>query len=109
MSKLVIALLAFALAGVSCNALAVPDIQTAEGRSQERLRLDAERKVIDAKLDAQDRDCQTRFVVTSCREAVRLELIKSQDSLRRQEGILNRLDRQAAAAKQQRKLEEKQR
>ena len=97
-------LFAVSMAGLAC---AAPDIQTAEGRSQERLRLETERSVNDAKLAVQDRECQTRFIVTSCREAVRLERIKSQDALRRQEGILNRLDRQAAAAKQQRKLEEK--
>ncbi|MEY4294500.1 MAG: hypothetical protein RLY82_188 [Pseudomonadota bacterium] len=107
MFKFWMALPSLAFAGLAFNALAAPDIQTAQGRHQERLRLEVERKVIDAKLDAQDRECQTRFIVTSCREAVRLERIQSQDALRRQEGILNRLDRQAAAAKQQHKLEEK--
>jgi colicin import membrane protein len=106
MIKFWLALCAFGFVGFVCAAV---DIQTAEGRSQERLRIEAERKVNDARLDAQDRECQARFIVTSCREAVRLERIKSQDALRRQEGILNRLDRQAAAAKQQRKLEDKQR
>ncbi len=84
-----------------------PDIQTPEGREQERQRIESERDASIAVFEAQDRECQTRFIVTSCREKVRLERIRSQDAFKRQEAILSKLDRQAAAAKQQQKIEEK--
>ncbi|MDI9334795.1 MAG: hypothetical protein QM533_10505 [Cytophagales bacterium] len=96
---------AFGMTMVACAAAA--EIDTPEGRSLERERIAAERSSIEATLDAKDRECQTRFVVTSCRNQVRLERIRSLDELKRQEGILNKLDRQAAAAKQLQKLDEK--
>jgi hypothetical protein len=83
------------------------DIQTPEGRDQERQRIETERSAADLKFEAQDRECQTRFIVTSCRNNVRLERMRSNDGFKRQESILNRLDHQAAAAKQQKKLEDK--
>ena len=100
------ALVALSMAGAS-SAFAAPDIETQQGRDEERIRIEAQRSDADSKFDAQDRECQTRFVVTSCRNNVRLEKIRSQDAFKRQESILNKLDRQAAAAKQQKKMDEK--
>ena len=89
------------------SSFANPDIQTPDGRSQERQRIESQRSIADAEFDARDQECQTRFIVTSCRNQVRLDRIRSQDEFRRQESILNRLDRQAAALKQQQKVDEK--
>jgi hypothetical protein len=99
--------LALACLLISGAVFSEPDIQTPNGRDQERQRIEVERSAATRQFDAQDRECQTRFVVTSCRNAVRLERMRSDDGLKRQESILNRLDHQAAAAKQQKKLEEK--
>lgn len=88
-------------------AFVAPDIQTAEGRGLEHARLESERTAINSKFDALDRECQTRFVVTSCREDVKVQRIRGLDALTRQETILNDMDRKAAAAKQQKKLDEK--
>jgi colicin import membrane protein len=97
----------WALLLASGTALAEADIQTAAGRSQERQRIEAERNFANAQFDARDAECQARFVVTSCRSQVRLERIRSDGEFKRQESILIRLDRQAAAARQQQKLDEK--
>ncbi len=100
-------LLALCLTFAINIAFAAPDIQTTEGRGLERARLETERTGINSKFDAQDRECQTRFVVTSCREDVKVQRIRSLDALTRQEAILNDIDRKATAAKQQQKLDEK--
>ena len=88
-------------------AFAAPDIETPEGRGLERTRLESERTAANRKFDALDLECQTKFVVTSCREDVKVQRIRSLDTLIRQETILNDMDRKAAAAKQQKKLDEK--
>ena len=88
-------------------AFAAPDIETTEGRGLERVRLESERTAASRKFDALDLECQTKFVVTSCREDVKVQRIRSLDTLIRQETILNDMDRKAAAAKQQKKLDEK--
>lgn len=103
MKKLIVLCLAFFIS----IAFAAPDIQTAEGRDLEHARLELERTAINSKFDALDRECQTRFVVTSCREDVKAQRTRGLDALTRQETILNNLDRKAAAAKQQKKLDEK--
>ncbi len=92
---------------VANAAFAAPDIQTNEGRALEHARIESERTEINRKFDAQDIECQTRFVVTSCRNEVKLQRTRSLDVLTRQETILNTIDRKAAAAKQQQKLDEK--
>jgi len=88
-------------------AFAVPDIETAEGRGLEHARLESERTAINSKFDKQDLECQTRFVVASCRDGVKVQRSRSLDVLARQEAVLNNIDRKAAAAKQQKKLDEK--
>ena len=103
MKKLIVLCFAF-----STNIMfATPDIQTAEGRGLEHARLESERKAINSKFDALDLECQTRFVVTSCREDIKVQRIRGLDALTRQETILNNIDRKAASAKQQHKLDEK--
>lgn len=89
------------------SAFAAPDLETQQGRDQERTRIEAERNAADTKFEDQDRECQTRFIVTSCRNNARLERIRTQDELKRQEGILSRLDRRDAAARQQQKIDAK--
>ncbi len=91
----------------SAHLFAAPDIQTSEGRGLERARIASERAVLNSKFDAQDQECLTRFIVTSCRDEVRLQRIRSLDPLNRQEAILNDIDRKATAAKQQQKLDDK--
>lgn len=91
----------------SSLAFAAPDIETQQGRDQERTRIEAERSAADAKFEVQDRECQTRFIVTSCRNSVRLDRLRTHDELKRQEVILNRLDRRDAAARQQQKIDAK--
>jgi hypothetical protein len=88
-------------------AWAQPDIETPQGRSIERQRIETQRIRSNSVFDARDAECKTRFVVTSCRSQVRFERIRAEDEFKRQEAILNRLDRQVAAAKQLKKLEEK--
>ena len=100
-------LIALCLAFSTNIVFAAPDIQTVEGRDLERARLESERTVINSQFDALDRECQTRFVVTSCREDVKVQRIRGLDALTRQETILNNMNRKAAAAKQQQKLDEK--
>ncbi|MEN9587010.1 MAG: hypothetical protein RIT15_585 [Pseudomonadota bacterium] len=84
-----------------------PDIQTAEGRGLERARLESERTAIHSKFETLDRECQTRFVVTSCRDDIKLQRTRDLDALTRQESVLNEMDRKVAAAKQQQKLDDK--
>ena len=103
MKKLIVLCFAFSTSIIS----AAPDIQTAEGRGLEHARLESERTAINSKFDALDLKCQTRFVVTSCREDVKVQRIRGLDALTRQETILNDIDRKAAAARQQQKLDEK--
>ncbi len=103
MKNLIVLCLAFSTSII----FAAPDIQTAEGRGLEHARLESERTAINSKFDALDLECQTRFVVTSCREDVKVKRIRGLDALTRQETILNNMDRKAAAARQQQKLDEK--
>jgi len=87
--------------------LSAADIQTAEGRGLERARIEAEKTALNNKFDGLDRECQTKFVVTPCTEDVKLQRMRELDVLTRQELILSRLERRAAAAKQQQKLDDK--
>jgi colicin import membrane protein len=91
----------------AASAFGAPDIETQQGRDVERTRIELERTAAEAKFEEQDLECKTRFVVTSCRNNVRLERMRSQDAFKRQEAILNKLDRQAAAVRQQQKIDEK--
>ncbi len=88
-------------------AWAAPDIQTPEGRSQERTRLDLERETLEKQFNAADLECQTRFVVTACRDDVKLKRTRAMDELTRQENILSTMERREAAAKRLQKLDDK--
>ena len=92
---------------LAVTAWSAADIQTAEGRSEERARISSERAALGQKFDAQDRECQTRFVVTSCRDEVKLQRTRALDELTRQDNVLNIMERKEASARQQKKLDEK--
>ena len=95
------------IAFVSNVAFSAPDIQTPGGRGLERTRLESERAAINSKFELLDRECQTRFIVTSCRDDIKLQHTRDLDALTRQESVLNEMDRKVAAAKQQQKLDDK--
>jgi len=109
-SLMVLACVWIATGAASCLAQTVvnlaSDIQTPLGRDQERQRIEAERSALNAKFDAADAECKTRFIVTSCVNDVKRQRNVQLDELKRQENILNRLDNKAAAIKEQQKIEE---
>lgn len=66
-------------------------------RQAQRLRITQERERQDALYGAAERMCYQRFAVNDCLHAARLQRRAALDELRRQEVILNDLDRQAQA------------
>ena len=84
-----------------------PNIETAQGRNAERTRIANERMMHISQFDERERLCQSKFLVTSCLNEVKLARTRTLDRLTREEAVLNRMDRQQAAAQRQQRLDEK--
>jgi hypothetical protein len=70
-------------------------------------RIKSERAAATARFEAQERDCQTRFVVTSCIDAARKEERATLTRLRHEEIVLDEARRRDAAAQRARATESK--
>ncbi|MEQ1683455.1 MAG: hypothetical protein ABL916_07375 [Burkholderiaceae bacterium] len=66
--------------------------------SQERARISSERAAAQAAFVSRERDCQNSFVVTSCVETARRDLREVMLRLRRQEAVLDEMQRRERAA-----------
>ena len=66
--------------------------------SQERARISSERAAAQSAFVSRERDCQNSFVVTSCVETARRDLREVQLRLRRQEAVLDEMQRRERAA-----------
>lgn len=66
--------------------------------AQERARISSERAAAQSAFVSRERDCQNSFVVTSCVETARRDLREVQLRLRRQEAVLNEMQRRERAA-----------
>jgi colicin import membrane protein len=66
--------------------------------AQERARIGSERAAAQSAFVSRERDCQNSFVVTSCVETARRDLREVQLRLRRQEAVLNEMQRRERAA-----------
>ena len=74
---------------------------SAEGvgtEAQERARITAERATAQAAFGSRERDCQNSFVVTPCVETARRDLREVMLRLRRQEAVLDEMQRRERAA-----------
>jgi len=70
----------------------------AASADEERERLRVERVKVEADFAAKERECQKRFVVTSCVDRARRERRQDMDSLRKQQEVLDEADRKQRAA-----------
>jgi colicin import membrane protein len=66
--------------------------------AEERARISSERAAAQSAFVSRERDCQNSFVVTSCVETARRDLREVQLRLRRQEAVLNEMQRRERAA-----------
>lgn len=66
--------------------------------AQERARISSERAAAQSAFVSRERDCQNSFVVTSCVETARRDLREVLLRLRRQEAVLNEMQRRERAA-----------
>jgi colicin import membrane protein len=66
--------------------------------AEERARIGSERAAAQSAFVSRERDCQNSFVVTSCVETARRDLREVQLRLRRQEAMLNEMQRRERAA-----------
>jgi hypothetical protein len=66
--------------------------------AQERARISSERAAAQSAFVSRERDCQNSFVVTSCVETARRDLREVQLRLRRQEAVLDEMQRRERAA-----------
>jgi hypothetical protein len=73
----------------------------------ERARIARERGAVEADYAARQRDCENRFVVTSCVEAARAGRRQAMDSLRQQEQVLEDAERKQRAAERAELIERK--
>ncbi len=73
----------------------------------ERLRINAQRTRLEADFGLESAACHQKFLVNRCLDGIKLRRRETLADLRRQEIALNALDRQAKAAGQIRKTEEK--
>lgn len=74
---------------------------SAEGvgtEAQERARITAERAAAQSAFESRERDCQNSFVVTPCVETARRDLREVMLRLRRQEAVLDEMQRRERAA-----------
>lgn len=94
---------------VAAQEMAVPEsLQTAPWQAQdERLRIQNARRQVQAEAEQANAACYQKFAVSDCLRAVRAKNRPVLDALRRQEIILNDLERQAKAIEALRKIEEK--
>jgi colicin import membrane protein len=84
-------LLVVALSGLSAASFAASD-------AEERARIASERNEANATFARQQRECQQRFVVTSCVEAARAEQRGTLARLRREQSVLDEAQRRQRAA-----------
>lgn len=77
--------------------------------SAERARIARERADVEARFQAQRRECETRFAVTACVDDARAEHRQALQRLRREEGVLDEAQRRQRAAARLAGIEEKQR
>lgn len=75
----------------------------------ERARIVRERNEAQSRFEQQQRECAQRFAVTSCVEEARAEHRQTLLTLRRQEGVLDQIQRQQRAAARLAAIEERQR
>lgn len=89
--------------------LARPEpLQTAPWQAQdERLRIQNARRQVQAEAEQANAACYQKFAVSDCLRDVRAKNRPVLDALRRQEVILNDLERQAKAIEAIKKIEEK--
>ncbi len=83
------------------------DLQTADGRGQERARLQLKRTELSQQFDGQEKMCQSKFVVSSCLEEVKRQRALEMKQLKYQERVLDDMERKQRSAEQQRSLDEK--
>jgi uncharacterized membrane-anchored protein YhcB (DUF1043 family) len=77
--------------------------------SAERARIARERADVEARFQAQRRECETRFAVTACVDEARAGHRQALQRLRREEGVLDEAQRRQRAAARLSAIEEKQR
>lgn len=83
-------------------------LQAAPWQAQdERLRIENARRQVQAEAEQANAACYQKFAVSDCLRDVRAKNRPVLDALRRQEVILNDLERQAKAMEALRKIEEK--
>ena len=75
--------------------------------SQERARIDTLRRQQTAVLDAQERECQTRFAVVDCVNKVSAQRRAMLSELKRQDATLNDAERRQRGAEQIKQLEDR--
>lgn len=97
------ALLAITMAAFGSGAAAL----TAEEERDERERIRLERVAVDAVYVARERECRTRFAVTSCLDDAKRERRQALDRLRRQEALLDETRRKERAAKRMEEIRAK--
>ncbi len=68
--------------------------------ADERAILEETRRVQTERLDAQARDCATRFATTRCQDKTRAERLRIEAQLRQREAVLNDAERQLRAQEQ---------
>lgn len=76
-------------------------------RNAQRSRITAERQKLDADFKAAEAACYSKFLANACREKLRPPYSAAQADLRRQEILMNEVERKISAADQLLKTEEK--
>jgi hypothetical protein len=94
-------LLALAFAAAAVHAQTVPD------EAAERDRLARERQVAEAKYKEAQKSCRAKFAVTDCLDKARREYQQVVGGIKRQEHVLNDVERKRRAAEAQRQIDEK--
>jgi hypothetical protein len=91
---------------IACSAVGQSAIP--EAAAQERLRIEVERKQVDADFEIQQRECQTKFAATPCAHDAQMRRIEAMAGLKRRELSLNNAARAEESAAKQRSIDEKQ-
>ena len=105
MKKLFLSLLVSAISFAASGQTGDELVSAATDR--ERARINAERLALEAKFDAEEATCYTKFFVNSCLNAIKPRRREAMTDLRRQEVALDEGQRKQKAADQIRKIEEK--
>ena len=77
------------------------------GSDAERFRISAERNKLEATLTREDTACYKRFLVNNCLDEVKIRRRDALADFRRQEIVLNDVERKAKGAEQLQKIEDK--